>query len=110
MTTHSKITIRDLVEVLKKKEPKDELTVTDIVNGKYMPWAKHHRTILKLIQTDSENQNILKVRETEQGYYIQSRNLIRYIILYGPALMGMIRQTKSNDSKKRSSKGSKGRK
>jgi len=102
MTAHSKITLKGLVDSLTKKSPSEELTIGDIVKGEYMPWAKHHRTVLKLINTDSENKNILKVKRTENGYYIQSRNLIRYIKKYGPALMGMVRQ--SNDSKKNSSK------
>ena len=103
MTTHSKIgSMRKTVDTL-KQEPSTELSVTDIKRGNYIPWAKHHRTIVGIIEADMHGPNLLEARLTGKDqltrYFVSKKNLIKYINTYGPALMSMVRKPNKTNGK-----------
>lgn len=81
-----------------KKDLKRKLSIADIRREGYMPWAKHHRTIIGIIRADMTGPNILKAKvegENKQlRYTIVSKNLINYLTTYGPALATLARKTK----------------
>jgi len=93
MTTNSIIKgMRRQVEAL-KKEPKRELSITDVKREGILPWARHHRTIIGIVRADMHGPNLLKAKVSGKGrntrYTMRAENIIRYLETYGPALMSL---------------------
>lgn len=85
----------DQVESI-KNNPKKYYTVTDLVRTRIIPWAKHNRTINKIIEADLEGYSVLKAEvsgtDEYRQYRIAKKNLIKYLKIYGPALMATVRK------------------
>lgn len=58
-------------------------SLTEIAEQRLMPWVKHHRSLVNLINEDKEGRNLLKVAIRGVGngkrYYILGSNLRKYI-------------------------------
>jgi hypothetical protein len=67
-----------------------EYTIGDIRKYGVFPWAKHYKTIVKLVRKDMERENILQARITGENqntrYFIKGKNIIKYIKRYGNVL------------------------
>lgn len=90
--------MKDMVDSL-KKHPSKTFTLTEIAQQGLLPWARDGRTIRKVIEADFEGANILQAIVRGEGnqrrYLVTARNLIKYLQIYGPALIGTTRQLKN---------------
>lgn len=86
-----------IVEAL-KKEPKRWYTLSELQDEKMMPWAKNGRTIRKILDADRHGPNLLKSQITgtasQRRYLVQGQYLIKYLTIYGPGLMALVRNSK----------------
>lgn len=98
MTTPDTIKyMRDLTSTLK---PKQTYTLMNIAQGGYIPWAKDHRTIVRIIEQDRQGANLLDAQVEGEGrarrYLITGKNLKNYLNKTAPVLMHTVRKPKQN--------------
>ena len=104
MQTRGKIgRMKNQVEALLKRRH-GWLTLADIASLKLIPWARDARTIRKLIDADAAGKNVLGAKvdgsSTQRRYLVRGAAITRYVEMYGPAMMGMVRKSKHGKSKK----------
>ena len=94
MTTNGTITVMDLTRDIKPKP----YTVTELVRMQAFPWARDHRTIIKMITEDLAGENILRAEVSGSGrqrrYQIHGTHIINYIQKYGAVLIPTARKPK----------------
>ena len=99
MTTNG--TIEEIVKTIK---PKQIYAPADLVRMGTFPWARDHRTIVKLIERDRSGENLLQANIEGEGrglrYQIEGKNIIKFLNKYGTFLTGTVRKTKTYGRKK----------
>lgn len=97
--------MEDKVEFL-KSNPTKAYTLTDIEVLGLIPWAHNGRTIRKAIETDLGGANLLQATVTGLGsqrrYTVTKKGLLKYLQIYGPALMATVRKPKQTYGGKKS--------
>jgi len=98
METHD--TIREITKVIK---PKHTYAPADLVRMGTFPWARDHRTIVKLIEQDLAGENILEADVSGEGrqrrYQVVGKNIIKYLNKYAAVLMSTARKPKTYGNK-----------
>lgn len=91
-----------------KKDPKRWYKLSELQEKKVMPWAKNGRTIRKILDADRKGPNLLKSQITgiasQRRYLVQGQHLIKYLLIYGPGLMALVRNSKRAYGKSRTDK------
>ncbi len=92
------------VEIL-QKSPSRVYGLMDFKTLSLLPWAKDERTVRKILEQDKKGSNILHAKITGTGsnrrYLVEGRYIIKYLQIYGPALMGTVRKPKKIYGKRR---------
>lgn len=90
--------MKSQVELL-KKNPRKLYNITEIEELKLIPWARNNRTLLKIIDADKRGANLLRVEivgvSKGRRYLVPAGGIIKYLQIYGPALIGTVRQKKT---------------
>lgn len=85
-------------ETTKPLKPKHLYSVTEIKRAGLIPWARDHRTIIKIIEQDAEGAHLLNAKVEGTGrqlrYTIEGKNLKRYLTKTAPLLMHAVRKPK----------------
>lgn len=80
-------------------KPKQSYGPADIARMGTFPWARDHRTIVKLIDQDMAGENLLQANVTGTGrqrrYEIEGKNIIKYLNKYAAVLMSTARKPKT---------------
>lgn len=92
-----------------KKHLGIEFTAQQMRAQRFFPWALNDRTIVKLIERDRCNENVLHSWVDGVGrqrrYIVKGRYIIKYIEKYGPALMVREGKPKRHNEKTAEAKG-----
>lgn len=87
------------MSLTKAIKPKQSYGPADITRMGLFPWARDHRTVVKLIEQDSNGEGILEARTSGQGkqkrYEIEGKNIIKYLKKYAAVLMSTARKPKT---------------
>lgn len=81
-------------------DPRKEYSLRDIAELKLIPWATNYRTLVLLIEKglrgwDKKESRVI-IDGDNKKYIIKGSAIRKYIINYGPALMGTVRKSKKN--------------
>lgn len=89
--------MRETIQALK---PKHQYTLMEIARDGIIPWARDHRTIIKLIENDANGAQLLAANVTGAGrqrrYTIEGKNLKKYLTRTAPLLLHTARKPKQN--------------
>lgn len=92
-------------------DPKRKYSLVDIVTEGLMPWARNSRTVRKIIEQDRKGHNLLKTtikgRSGQRRYEVLGDDLIAYLTIAGPYLIGAVRKNQKHVRKNRSSRDTK---
>ena len=85
-------------------KPNKEYSATEILRGKFFPWALHHITLTKMIENDMVGENFFEAKVTGKGlgkrYLIKGSRIIRFHKNYGLAIAMLSRQPKQTNDKR----------
>lgn len=83
---------------IKKIDPEREYNLSNIKAEAIFPWAKHIRTVRKIVMRDHGGEKVLKAKITGSGrsleYRIKGSNIINFINKYGPGFTMSVAKNK----------------
>lgn len=101
------IEMKKLVDKL-QINPKREYSIMEIANLELIPWAKNYRTLVKILKGGDMGWDIKNSKihfgTQYQTYSVSGKDLIKYIINNGQALISTVRKTKNGKQNSRESK------
>lgn len=81
-----------------QKDPTRKYNTADFVRLKLIPWARHQKTVKKIIELDKKGPNVLHAKITgvdnKRRYLVSGEYIINYLQIYGPILIGTVRKPK----------------
>lgn len=87
------------MSLTKAIKPKQSYGPADITRMGLFPWARHQRTVVKLIVQDRAGENLLQANVTGEGrqrrFEIEGKNIIKYLNKYAAVLMSTARKPKT---------------
>ena len=94
-------TMESVRELTRSLKPKHQYTLMEIARGELIPWARDHRTIIKLIEQDANGAQLLAAKVEGDGrqrrYTIEGKNLKKYLTKTAPLLLHTARKPKQYD-------------
>lgn len=71
---------------MKTIDSKKYYSLNEVIENNYLPWIKSIRTLVRWIECDRLDRNVLNVNIIGEGngkrYYIKGSNLIKFIVLF----------------------------